>query len=95
MPMVLSNYLPKEQSKLELLSGKILEIFYEEFIKFIPPYVLKREEEKKRQLIGLDELETQNAQAVSGLHYFGKSPTIGSKGIAPLPSSPRNDNLTV
>jgi hypothetical protein len=54
--MVLSNYLPKEQSKLELLSGKILEIFYEEFIKFIPPYVLKREEEKKRQLIGLDEL---------------------------------------
>ena len=93
--MVLSNYLPKEQSKLELLSGKILEIFYEEFIKFIPPYVLKREEEKKRQLIGLDELEIQKAQAVTGLHYFGKSPTIGSKGIAPLPSSPRNDNLTV
>lgn len=41
-----------------MLSGKILEIFYEEFIKLIPPYVLKREEEKKRQLMGL---ETQEA----------------------------------
>jgi hypothetical protein len=48
------NYLPKEQSKLEILSGKILEIFYEEFVKLIPPYVLRREEEKKRQLMGFD-----------------------------------------
>ena len=43
---VMNNFLPKEQSKLNVLSGKILEIFYDEFIKFIPPYVLRREEEK-------------------------------------------------
>jgi hypothetical protein len=48
--ITLNNYLPDEQSKLDVLSGKILEIFYDEFIKFIPPYVLKREEEKKKQL---------------------------------------------
>lgn len=90
LPMILSNYLPKEQSKLEILSGKILEIFYDEFVKFIPPYVLRREEEKKRQLMGLDELETQNAGGTAGLQYFGKSPTIGSRGAPQLPpSSPR------
>lgn len=44
----LLNYLPDEQSKLDVLSGKILEIFYEEFIKFIPPYILKWEEERKK-----------------------------------------------
>jgi hypothetical protein len=47
---VVRNYLPKEQSKLNILSGKILEIFYDEFIKFIPPYILKREEERMKQL---------------------------------------------
>jgi hypothetical protein len=45
---VLNNYLPSAQSKLDILSGKILEIFYDEFIKFIPPYIIKREEEKKK-----------------------------------------------
>jgi hypothetical protein len=90
LPMILSNYLPKEQSKLEILSSKILEIFYDEFVKFIPPYVLRREEEKKRQLMGLDELETHNAGGAAGLQYFGKSPTIGSRGTQQLPpSSPR------
>ena len=50
MVQVLNNYLPKEQAKLDLLSGKILEIFWEEFVKFIPAYVLKREEERKKQI---------------------------------------------
>ena len=44
------NYLPSEQSKLQFISGKILDVFYEEFIKFIPPYILKREEEKRKKL---------------------------------------------
>jgi hypothetical protein len=39
--------LPREQSRLTILGGKILDIFYEEFIKFVPAYILKREEEKK------------------------------------------------
>lgn len=52
---VINNYLPREQSKLELLSGKILDIFYEEFVKLIPPFVLKREEERKRQLMGFEQ----------------------------------------
>ena len=43
------SYLPQETNRLTLLSDKILEIFHDEFIKFIPPYVLKREEEKKKQ----------------------------------------------
>jgi hypothetical protein len=32
---------------LTILGGKVLDIFYEEFIKFVPAYILKREEEKK------------------------------------------------
>ena len=43
------NYLPSEQSKLQFISGKILDVFYDEFIKFIPPYILKREEEKRKK----------------------------------------------
>ncbi len=48
LPEVLNNYLPRQQSKLEILSSKILEIFYEEFVKFIPPFVLRREEERRK-----------------------------------------------
>ena len=47
---VMQNYLPSEQSKLQFISGKILDVFYDEFIKFIPPYILKREEEKRKRL---------------------------------------------
>ena len=43
----MESYLPREQSRLTILGGKILDIFYEEFIKFVPAYILKREEEKK------------------------------------------------
>ena len=43
------SYLPSEQSKLQFISGKILDVFYDEFIKFIPPYILKREEEKRKK----------------------------------------------
>jgi hypothetical protein len=32
---VMNNYLPSEQSKLQIISGKILDVFYDEFIKFI------------------------------------------------------------
>ena len=46
---VLQNYLPDQQSKLNVLGGKVLEIFYEEFIKFVPAYILRREEERKKQ----------------------------------------------
>lgn len=45
----LESYLPREHNKLSILSGKILDAFYEEFIKFVPPYILKREEERKKQ----------------------------------------------
>lgn len=51
------NYLPSEQYKLQFLSGKILDVFYDEFIKFVPPYILKREEEKRKKL------EESNMQA--------------------------------
>lgn len=47
---VMHNYLPSEQYKLEFLSGKILNVFYDEFIKFVPPYILKREEEKRKKM---------------------------------------------
>ena len=46
---VMRCYLPSEQSKLQFISGKILDVFYDEFIKFIPPYILKREEEKRKK----------------------------------------------
>ena len=47
---VMHSYLPSEQSKLQFISGRILDVFYDEFIKFIPPYILKREEEKRKML---------------------------------------------
>ena len=46
---VMRCYLPSEQSKLQFISGKILDVFYDEFIKFIPPYILKKEEEKRKK----------------------------------------------
>jgi len=47
--MSLDYYLPSQESKLEQISTKILNMFYDEFIKFVPLYILKREEEKKKQ----------------------------------------------
>lgn len=32
------------------MGGKVLDIFYEEFIKLVPAYILKREEEKKEEI---------------------------------------------
>ena len=46
----MNNYTPNESYKLQFLSGKILDVFYDEFIKFIPPYIMKREEEKRKKL---------------------------------------------
>ena len=46
---VMNNYLPSEQYKLQFLSGKILDVFYDEFIKFVPPHILRREEEKRKK----------------------------------------------
>ncbi len=46
---VMHSYLPSEAHKLEFISGKILDVFYDEFIKFIPVFILKREEEKRKK----------------------------------------------
>jgi hypothetical protein len=35
---------------LNVIGGKVLDIFYDEFIKFVPAYILKREEEKKEDV---------------------------------------------
>lgn len=43
----LESYLPREQSKLNIIGCKVLDIFYDEFVKFVPAYILKREEEKR------------------------------------------------
>jgi hypothetical protein len=48
--IVMNNYLPSEQHMLQFLSGKILDVFYDEFIKFVPPYILRKEEEKRKKL---------------------------------------------
>ncbi len=45
----LESYLPREQSKLNIIGCKVLDIFYDEFIKFVPAYILKREEEKRQE----------------------------------------------
>jgi hypothetical protein len=42
-------FLPSEKDKLNFLSGKILEVFYNEFIKFVPPHILKKEEDGKKK----------------------------------------------
>jgi len=86
---VMDNYLPSEQYKLQFLSGKILDVFYDEFIKFVPPYILKREEEKRKKL----EESTTQAGAKHGLgtssraHYasrLGSSDVVGQvSGVGP------------
>jgi len=60
---VMHNYLPSEQSKLQFISGKILDVFYDEFIKFIPPYILKREEEKRKRMEQGNRKDNQVIQA--------------------------------
>jgi len=32
---------------LTIIGSKVLDIFYDEFVKFVPAYILKREEEKR------------------------------------------------
>lgn len=49
--LALENYLPREQSKLSIIGGKVLDIFYDEFIKFVPFYILKKEEQKQPELL--------------------------------------------
>ena len=75
---VMNNYLPSEQSKLQFISGKILDMFYDEFIKFIPPYILKREEEKRKKL----EKNASKAMALgqaAGAGSFSTSITTAQK----------------
>lgn len=43
----LENYLPSHQHKLTKIGSKVLDIFYEEFVKFVPAYILKREQDTK------------------------------------------------
>jgi hypothetical protein len=46
----MNNYLPAQIHNLSFLSGKILNIFYDEFTKFVPAYILKREEERRLKI---------------------------------------------
>ena len=44
----LYHFQPSETHKIQFLSLKILQVFYDEFVKFVPEYILKREEEKMK-----------------------------------------------
>ena len=41
--------MPRESHNLNIIGSKILDIFYDEFIKFVPAYLLKREEDKQKE----------------------------------------------
>lgn len=45
----LETYLPRELHNLDIIGSKVLDIFYDEFIKFVPAYILKREEDKQKE----------------------------------------------
>ena len=45
----LENYLPSQQSKLSFMVSSVHTIFYEEFIKLVPQYILNREEKKMNE----------------------------------------------
>ena len=64
-----------------MLGGKILEIFYEEFIKFVPAYILRREEERKKQ----QEQELENTKDVGVRKGLQKQATLKT---SVLPNSP-------
>lgn len=70
--VAMHSYLPGEQQMLSYISGKILDVFYDEFVKFIPPFILKREQERRRQL------EEDRAAGVKEVQKKGK----GNEGAA-------------
>lgn len=45
MVLCLENYLPSEEYKLAVIGSKVLDIFYDEFVKFVPAYMLKRDDD--------------------------------------------------
>ena len=50
-----------------------MDVFYEEFIKFIPPYILKREEEKRKlQEKGLANGSKLKAMTGTGINKGGE-----------------------
>ena len=61
---VLESHLPREQNKLNLIGSTVLDIFYEEFIKFVPAHVLRREEERAQQQVQLPS-QSQEMQSPS------------------------------
>ena len=42
---IMNNYLPREEDKLSIIQGKVLELFYDEFMKLAPSHIFKQEEE--------------------------------------------------
>jgi len=63
------SYLPKEQYKLQFLSGKILAVFHDEFIKFVPQYILKREEERRKKM---EEENNPASKPVKAANYVSR-----------------------
>lgn len=85
---IMNNYLPSEEHKLQFLSGKILDVFYDEFIKFVPPYILKREEEKRKKH------EESNPAGVSSTFKVGQ-PIKGGQPLSKLASGNVNEMCPV
>lgn len=75
------SYLPGEQHLLEFVSGRILDVFYDEFVKFIPPFMLKREREKREQAEeeARKEQGKQRHDALSGVARSSLKPHVLNK----------------
>lgn len=75
----LHAYLPSQLHNLKFLGGQILQVFYEEFTKLVPAYILKREEEKR--LKQEQESKTKEAQAKAKGKQVLRSNTNDNKRV--------------
>ena len=89
----LEYYLPSESQKLSAIGSKVLDIFYEEFIKLVPAYILKREEEKEEKH-PQDHPQHKKTNKSSKMPNSGKIPFLRQTTAKKPSGIPRDATLT-
>ena len=89
----LEYYLPSESQKLSTIGSKVLDIFYEEFIKLVPAYILKREEEKEEKH-PQDHQPHKKTNKTSKMPNSGKIPILRQTTAKKPSGVPRDITLT-
>jgi hypothetical protein len=80
----LENYLPSNQLKYNRIGSKVLDIFYEEFVKFVPAYILKREQESQSDVVVAKSPITQTNKDKSSKTLVKRSTSNWSCGFSDI-----------